>query len=264
MSVRGAIAALLWDVDGTLAETERHGHLVAFNRAFAALAVPWRWSEARYGQLLAVAGGRERLLYDMQSQPEAPAHAHERERLAAAVHRLKNEYYEGIVAGGELPLRAGVAELFDDCAAAGVRMGIATTTGRGNVEALMRAHLGAQWSSRFATVMCAEDAPQKKPDPSVYRLALAALGVEAGEVLTIEDAPAGLEAARRAGIAVVLSASYYFPQTAAPGVLAAGPSLGSTSGWRPQAQPGGARITLAQLAHWHAAARQPPQAMRAG
>ena len=258
------IAALLWDVDGTLAETERHGHLVAFNRAFAALAVPWRWSEARYGQLLAVAGGRERLLHDMEGQPAAPAQAHERERLAAALHRVKNEYYEGIVDAGELPLRAGVAELFNDCAAAGVRMGIATTTSRRNVEALMRAHLGAQWSSRFAAVMCAEEAPQKKPDPSVYRLALAALGVPAGEVVTIEDAPAGLEAARRAGIAVVATASYYFPRLAAAGALAAGPSLGSSAGWRPQALPGAARITLSQLAHWHAARLQPATATRAG
>src|SRR4029077_2913491 len=116
------IGALLWDVDGTLAETERHGHLVAFNQAFEALGVPWRWSEARYGELLAVAGGggrarpvrpcaaegpprRERLLHDTQGQPEAPAQPGERARLAAAAHRLKNEYSGAIVRAGRLPLR---------------------------------------------------------------------------------------------------------------------------------------------------------------
>ena len=110
------IGALLWDVDGTLAETERHGHLVAFNQAFAALGLPWRWSESRYGELLAVAGGRERLLHDMQSQPEAPVQPGARERLATDAHRLKNEYYGAIVRGGRLPLRPGVAQLLEDCA----------------------------------------------------------------------------------------------------------------------------------------------------
>jgi HAD superfamily hydrolase (TIGR01509 family) len=249
------IGALLWDVDGTLAETERHGHLVAFNQAFAALGIPWRWSESRYGQLLAVAGGRERLLHDMQSQAEAPLQTGERERLAAAAHRLKNEYYGAIVRSGRLPLRPGVAPLLDECAAAGVPLGIASTTTRSNVEALLRAHLGEDWSLRFATVMCAEDAPDKKPDPCVYRLALAALGVPAAAAVAIEDAPAGIEAARRAAIPVVVTRSHYFPHSPAAGALAAGPTLGCVQGWHPSAQPGEARITLAQIARWHASRR---------
>jgi len=257
------IGALLWDVDGTLAETERHGHLVAFNQAFEALGVPWRWSEARYGELLAVAGGRERLLHDMQCQPEAPAQAGERERLAAAAHRLKNEYYGAIVRAGRLPLRPGVAQLLDDCASAGVPMGIASTTTRSNIAALLHSHLGEDWALRFATVMCAEDAPNKKPDPSVYRLALTALGVPAAAAVAIEDAPAGIEAARRAGIAVVVTRSHYFPDTVDARALAAGPTLGSVQGWHPHAQPAGARITLAQIARWHArwqaAARRPAE-----
>ena len=95
------IRALLWDVDGTLAETERDGHRVAFNRAFATAGVPWRWSEDRYGQLLAVTGGRERLLHDMQTQAAAPATAEERASLAAHLHQLKNQHYAVIVSRGE-------------------------------------------------------------------------------------------------------------------------------------------------------------------
>src|SRR5450755_396736 len=112
------LRALLWDVDGTLAETERDGHLVAFNRAFEALDLPWRWSEARYGELLAVAGGRERLLHDLQTQALAPPDAAQRAALVERIHRLKNELYAQIVSAGALPLRAGIAELFEDCAQA--------------------------------------------------------------------------------------------------------------------------------------------------
>jgi HAD superfamily hydrolase (TIGR01509 family) len=188
------LKAILWDVDGTLAETERDGHLVAFNRAFEALALPWRWSQERYGELLAVAGGRERLLHDMQTQPQAPALPAERAELVERIHVLKNQLYAAIIAAGALPLRAGVSELFEDCAAAGVRMAIVTTTSEANVAALLAARLGPGWRSRFAAVMCAEQAPQKKPDPQVYLRALQALKLAPEQALAIEDAPAGVGA----------------------------------------------------------------------
>lgn len=154
------IRALLWDVDGTLAETERDGHLVAFNRAFEALGVPWRWSEQHYGELLTVAGGRERLLHDMSRREEAPGDARQREALAETVHRLKNQIYEGIARRGDLPLRAGVAELLSECCRAHLPMGIVTTTSHGNVEALLEWHLGSHWKDHFATVVCANEAPR--------------------------------------------------------------------------------------------------------
>ena len=102
------LKALLWDVDGTLAETERDGHLSAFNSAFESLNLPWRWSEPRYGELLAVTGGYERLLHDMSQRSEAPADAAERAQLARRIHREKNRAYEEIVRRGQLPLRPGV------------------------------------------------------------------------------------------------------------------------------------------------------------
>jgi HAD superfamily hydrolase (TIGR01509 family) len=246
------LQAILWDVDGTLAETERDGHRVAFNRAFEVLEIPWRWSQARYGELLAVAGGRERLLHDMQTQRLAPADDAQRSALAERIHRLKNELYAGIVRTGALPLRAGVAELFEDCAHAGTRMAIVTTTSAANVAALLGAHLGAHWRSRFAAVLCAEQAPQKKPDPQVYLRALQTLRLPADEALAIEDAPAGVAAARAAQVAVVVVRSFYFPGAAVADALAVGPSLGSVHGWAPPSDAASAqRITLGQLRQWH-------------
>ena len=247
------LEALLWDVDGTLAETEHDGHLVAFNQAFAQLGVPWRWSEQRYAELLAITGGRERLLHDLRRQPWAPVDADARAALAERVHALKNERYARIVAGGGIPLRDGVRALFDDCTQAGVAMAIVTTTSRANLHALLAAHLGSGWPARFAVVVCGEDVARKKPDPQAYLLALGALGLAAHDTLAIEDAPAGVAAARAAGIPVVVTRSRYFAAAPHDGVLALGPSLGSGRGWQPAAAAPDARIDLPQLTRWHGA-----------
>nr|MCU0889753.1 HAD hydrolase-like protein [Rubritepida sp.] len=131
------LRALIWDVDGTLAETERDGHRVAFNLAFEEHGLPWRWDAVHYGALLAVTGGRERLLHDMAARPDAPADADEREALARRLHATKTRYYTALVERGAIALRPGVHELLDECTAAGLPMAIATTTTRANVGALL-------------------------------------------------------------------------------------------------------------------------------
>ena len=246
------INSILWDVDGTLAETERDGHLKAFNQAFEALGLPWRWSERRYGELLAVAGGRERLLHDMQSQRAAPTLPRQRQVLAERVHHLKNELYARIVAGGELPLREGVRELLDDCERARVRLGIVTTTSLSNVEVLLKTHLGKDWESKFATVVCAEQAPMKKPHSQAYLLALDALKLRAHEAVALEDAEAGIAAAKAAGVPVIVTRSHFFAQSKSEGTLAVGPSLGQIAGWRPAVDARATRIGLDQIIRWHA------------
>lgn len=244
------IEALLWDVDGTLAETERDGHRIAFNQAFQALNIPWRWNEQRYGALLKVSGGRERLLHDMRFQEDAPAESGAREQLAESVHRLKNQLYADIVAGGLLTLRDGVRELMEDCVQAGVRMGIVTTTSRCNVDALLARQLGDSWRSLFATVVCAEQAPRKKPHPQAYFVALQALQLEPHLAVAIEDATAGVSAAQAAGIPVVITHSHYFPSVRSARALATGASLGLSHGWTPPADVCADRVGLQQITQW--------------
>lgn len=248
-----ALRALLWDVDGTLAETERDGHRVAFNQAFEAFDLPWRWSPDHYGRLLDVTGGRERLLHDMRTRADAPAEPQAREALASALHLRKNAFYAELVAQGGIGLREGVPALLQACRAQGVRMAVATTTSRANLEALLRAHLGPHWDDWFDGAVCGEDVLRKKPDPQVYQLALHLLGLQAPETLAIEDAPAGVAAALAAGCPVLVTRSAYFadaPVDAA--VLAVGPGLHTLRGWQP-APPALAErpVALDDLRHWH-------------
>jgi HAD superfamily hydrolase (TIGR01509 family) len=250
-----ALKALLWDVDGTLAESERDGHRVAFNLAFEASGVPWRWDEERYGELLRITGGRERLLHDMRTHSESPVMPAEREALAAAIHHRKNAFYAEMVRGGGIALRDGVTELMRECAASGVRMGIATTTSRSNVGALLRYHFGERWADGFAVLVCGEDVQRKKPDPEVYMHALQVLGIGPLEAVAIEDSPGGVAAACAAGIPVVVTRSAYFGSATIEGAVAIGPGLHSRQGWRPalDVPAGDARgIGLDDIAGWRA------------
>jgi HAD superfamily hydrolase (TIGR01509 family) len=205
------LRALLWDVDGTLAETERDGHLVAFNQAFAEQGLAWRWDEALYATLLRVTGGRERLLHDMAARPEAPADPAEREALARALHAIKNRRYAQRVEAGLVQPRPGVLRLIGEARAAGARQAIVTTTSRDNVEALLGRLLGAGWRETFEVCICGEDVERKKPDPQAHRLALDRLGLPADAALALEDSEVGLAAARAAGLAVLLTPSVFFP-----------------------------------------------------
>lgn len=255
------LQALLWDVDGTLAETEAEGHRVAFNAAFAAHGLPWQWDDARYAQLLAVTGGRERLLHDMQARADAPADPATRAALAAQLHATKNRLYAERVQTPGIPLRPGVAALIEAAAARGWRQAIATTTSRANLDALLRVHLGADWAQRFDAVVCGEDVARKKPDPEVYAIALARLRLPADAALAIEDAPPGVAAARAAGIAVIVTRSRYFADAPVPGACAVGPGLHTRAGWTPPAAGGRAgAVDLDDLAAWHAAASLPEPA----
>jgi HAD superfamily hydrolase (TIGR01509 family) len=214
MAVAGILRALIWDVDGTVAETERDGHRLAFNQAFRAHGLPWNWGVSDYGPLLAVTGGRERLLHHMALQgpacPGVPADASECEALARRLHATKNDLYAAQIARGGMPARPGVRRLMDEARTAGVALAVATTTSRSNVDALFASLFGAAWERSFAAVVCAEDAPQKKPHPQAYQLALQRMGVGPDEAFAIEDSPNGLQAARAAGIACGVTRSAYF------------------------------------------------------
>ncbi len=195
-------AALLWDVDGTLAETELDGHRPAFNRAFAELGLPWRWDEPTYLQLLAISGGRERLrqfLSQAEGRPPDPA-------LVDQLQAAKQRHYAALVAAGELTLRPGVRRLLAEAAAAGLRQAIVTTSSRASVEALLQRLLPEQ-AGAFCLLVCGEDVARKKPDPEAHRLALQRLGLAPERALALEDSGNGVAAARAAGLATLVTRS---------------------------------------------------------
>jgi HAD superfamily hydrolase (TIGR01509 family) len=249
------IRAVLWDVDGTLAETERDGHRVAFNRAFAATGLGWRWDEAYYGELLRVTGGRERLLADMATRRDAPADSSDRASLAQELHDLKNRHYAELIGAGCIPLRPGVRPLIEEIARCGLTQAIVTTTSRSNVDALLGHHFGPNWQERFAATVCGEDVRRKKPDPEAYLRALQVLDLQPHETLALEDSALGAAAAAAARVPMLLTRSAYFGQDVSAAAIAIGAGLHSRGGWTPapaaDADAQGS-VTLSDLVDWHA------------
>ena len=195
-------AALLWDVDGTLAETELDGHRLAFNRAFAEAGEPWCWDEPLYLELLRISGGRERLMAFLQQVEGAAPEPHRVE----ALQRSKQRHYTALVAAGELELRPGVARLITEAAEAGLRQAIVTTSGHQAVRALLERLLPNRLVDLQLRI-CGEDVVRKKPDAEAYRVALASLDLPASAALAIEDSGNGVAAASAAGVAVLVTRS---------------------------------------------------------
>ena len=199
-----ALSALLFDVDGTLADTEET-HRQAFNAAFMEFRLPYEWSPEQYEVLLRISGGKERLAHFFE---RLPVSREEKDRLLANVsglHRVKTERYAELVASGGSPLRPGIARLLNEATAAGLRVGIASTTTSANVAALLDAELGSNAHKRFAVIACGDVVPAKKPAPDIYRLALSALGLGAADAVAFEDSANGLAAAKAAGLFTVVT-----------------------------------------------------------
>lgn len=199
-------AALIFDVDGTLAETEEL-HRQAFNHAFARHGLDWQWDRAVYKDLLRVTGGKERMRA-----------YHERLRMApplsdadiAELHRIKTAHYAELVETGRCPLRPGVTELLAAAKSRGQRLAIATTTSHGNIEALLSQALGTNWAAQFDAIVAGDDVRHKKPAPDVYLETLARLKLDAADCVAIEDSANGLISASRAGIPVLITRSMFF------------------------------------------------------
>lgn len=197
------VEALIFDVDGTLAETEE-AHRSAFNATFADHGLPWCWSRADYRRLLAVTGGKERIAAYLAERGETLPKAR-----IADLHADKTARYVALLKSGGIPLRPGVADLVARASAAGLRLAIATTTSRPNVDALVDAAWGTPAAAVFGVIAAGDEVARKKPAPDVYHLALARLGVPPDGAVALEDSRNGLRAAKAAGLRVLVTPSLY-------------------------------------------------------
>lgn len=196
-------AAVVFDVDGTLVDSERHGHRVAFNAAFAEHGLPYHWEAAEYGHWLSIAGGRRRLTAYLESRGHDSGEA---AALATRLHARKTALMRDFVRAGDIAARPGVRELLREIVDAGVALGIATTGTREWVVPLVDRLFGL---SVFAVVVTAAEITMLKPDPAVYVEAVGRLGVSPETVVAVEDSRNGLLSAVSAGLRCVVVTNGY-------------------------------------------------------
>jgi HAD superfamily hydrolase (TIGR01509 family) len=203
-----SIKAIIFDVDGTLADTEE-AHRIAFNQAFAENGLDWRWDVARYDQLLSVTGGKERIRHYVQTHCPALARRADYDAFVRHLHQTKTGHYNALLQGGGVPLRPGIRQLIEAAGAAGIRLAIATTTTPENVATLLGTTLGQDWRSRFASIGCGDIVPDKKPAPDIYHWVLNDLGLAANDCIALEDSSNGLAASLAANIRTWITRNDY-------------------------------------------------------
>jgi len=203
-----ALQAIIFDVDGTLADTEEH-HRIAFNETFGAFGLDWHWSVDTYRRLLSVSGGRERMLAYAGEPGVTPPATDNLPAFLAELHRAKTARFGAFLETGRLGLRPGVARLLRQARQERIRLAIATSTAYSNVRSLLNANLPSSWPDWFDVVATADDISTKKPSPAVYRHALLKLGLRSDTCVAIEDTRNGLRAARGAGLRTVVTANHY-------------------------------------------------------
>lgn len=203
------LQALLFDVDGTLADTERDGHRVAFNMAFKEAGLDWNWTEEIYGQLLAVTGGKERIRYylnDFNTDFDKPENFDE---FVKGLHAAKTKFYVQLMQEGKVPLRPGVERLIKEAKAAGMRMAVVTTTTPANVTALLDSTLGQGSEDWFEVIAAGDIVPAKKPAPDIYFWAMEKMNLTAEDVIAFEDSSNGILSSTAANIKTIITINGY-------------------------------------------------------
>lgn len=203
------LKAVIFDVDGTLAETERDGHRVAFNRAFSEAGLEWYWDAQLYGKLLAVTGGKERIRYYLENFHLQCGFAGELEQTIAKLHAEKTRHYVDLLESRVIQLRPGVKRLVEELRALDIRLAIATTTTPKNVTALINATLGEEALGWFDCIAAGDIVPAKKPAPDIFNYCLQQLQLAADECLVIEDSANGLLSARAADLITMVTVNAY-------------------------------------------------------
>ena len=204
------LRAVLFDVDGTLSETERFGHLVAVNQAFKAVGLDWEWSAELYGELLKVTGSTERINHYVATYGPEYRYINENlDDLIAEIVKHKNANYKRIAESGEIPLRPGVERVLREIHQSEIRMGIATTTTPQNVDALLIGNIGGDVLDWFEVIAAGNIVPKKKPAPDIYDYALQQMGLKPEDCLAVEDSENGVRSAVAAGLPVLVIESEY-------------------------------------------------------
>jgi HAD superfamily hydrolase (TIGR01509 family) len=224
------INAIIFDVDGTLADTE-DGHRKSFNKAFAENGLDWNWDVALYDKLLQVTGGKERIKFYVAQFATDFVKPDDYENFVKHLHAVKTTHYTAMLREGAIPLRPGIRQLITDAHQAGITLAIATTTTPANVAALLEVGLGADWARYFSANGCGDIVPNKKPAPDIYHWVLNELGLQAADCIALEDSYNGLTSALAAGIKTYVTVNPYTQSQDFSGAAAVLPDLADLQGF---------------------------------
>ena len=209
MNDKPSLQAFLFDVDGTLSDTERDGHRVAFNRAFDEFGIGWDWSVDTYGELLAVTGGKERMKFYCDKYLDSADIPDGIDELIPQLHQAKTRHYTDLLSTGAIPLRPGVERLLREARDRGYRLAIATTTTPENVTALLSHTLGEESIGWFEVIAAGDIVPAKKPAPDIYDYAMKEMGLEAAECIAFEDSANGIKSSSAANLTTIVTINDY-------------------------------------------------------
>lgn len=230
------MTTLIFDCDGVLADTERYGHLPAFNQTFTEFGLPVQWSEEEYGRRLLIGGGKERmkslLTPEFVAEAGLPTDPEAQAAELAKWHKRKTELYTEMVAAGKLPPRPGIRRVISDAQDAGWKLAIASTSAEASVHAILDYAVGPERAARFDVFLAGDCVEKKKPAPDIYLLALEKLGVPPEEVLVVEDSRNGILAAVGAGLRTLMTVNGYTEEEDNSEAILVVTSLGDPGGER--------------------------------